>query len=175
MARIIYAHPAFRGYTHHIFTNLDFWDARKILRDLFSSLVVRRNFGNTPPADQFPTQVVIEQATKDVISKVEYRLRRAIPSPPRHVVVRQMIVEGFFSFNPSDYYPSHWSKSRIEYFTWHRLPLEQTALCSPYHTVILEWYGELLVVKRVRRSEKYDPKITTLQEARKWRFIPSGF
>lgn len=175
MARIIYAHPALRGYPHHLFTDLDFWDARKILRDLFSLLSVRRNFGHSPPGDQFPTQIVIDQATKAVISKVEYRLSKAIPSPPRHVIVRQMILDGSFSFKPFDYYPRHWSKSKIEHFTWRRLPLEQAALCGPYHTVRLEWCGELLTVKRVQRTQKYDPIITTLQEERKWRFIPSGF
>ncbi|MEJ5301461.1 MAG: hypothetical protein WHS38_10785 [Thermodesulforhabdaceae bacterium] len=175
MAKIIYAHPTVKGYAHHIFTDLDFWDARKILRDLFDYLSVRRNFGNNPPGDEFPTQIVFEKTSKIVLAKVEARLKKAIPSPPRHVVVRHMILNGFFSFNPSDYYPNRWSKEKIEHFTWCRLPLEQTALCSPYQTVVLEWCGELLVVKRTQRSEKYDPKITTYKEERRWRFIPSAF
>jgi len=175
VARIIYAHPAVRGYTHHVFTDLDFWDARKILRDFFDHLSVRRNFGYNPPGDEFPTQIVFETPSKTILAKVEARLKKAIPSPPRHVVVQHMILDGFFSFDPYRYYPGHWTRRRIEHFTWRRLPLEQAALCNPYQTVVLEWCGELLMVKRVQRSEKYDPKITTYEEERRWRFIPSAF
>lgn len=175
MAKIVYAHPSLRGYPYHLFTDLDFWDARKILRDLFSVLSVRRNFGSMPPGDEFPTQIVIEIPSKNIMAKVESRLKKAIVSPPRHVIVRHIIFDGYFGFNPYHYYPSHWSRARIEHFTWKRLPIEQTALCNPYQTVILEWSGELLIIKKVRRSEKYDPKITTEEDERKWRFIPSSF
>lgn len=175
MAKIIYAHPKLKGYERHIFTDLDFWDARKVLRDLFDFLNVGRNFGTSPPGDEFPTQIIIREPRKNVIYKVENRLKKAIPSPPRHVVVRHMIFDGYFMFDPSKYYPQRWSKAKIEHFTWHRLPLDQTALCNPYETVVLEWCGSMLVVKRVKRPQKYDPKITTEKEERKWRFIPSAF
>ncbi len=175
MAKILYGHPKKRGYRYHIFTDLDFWDARRILRDFFPTVSVRRNFGDDPSGDDFPTQVVSEDLAKELIGRIEYRLRKAIPSPPRHVVVRGMVFEGVFSFDPSRYYPSRWSREQIEHFTWHRLPLEQSALCNPYHTVRLEWRGSLLVVVRQRREEKYDPKITNLREDHRNRFIPSAF
>ena len=55
MARIIYLHPRQSNYDYHIFTDLDFWDARRILKDL---VTVKRIFGEWPPGDEFPTQIV---------------------------------------------------------------------------------------------------------------------
>ncbi len=175
MARIIYAHPRKKGYSFHIFTDLDFWDTRKILRDLFGLLEVRRNFGNDPDGDVFPTQVVSNSLTEFHKRLIEKRLKRAIASPPRHVVVREMMFNGRFEFNPEDYYPVHWDKRRIEHFTWKRLPTEQTVLCSPYYTVRFRWKGRVLVVERVHREKKYDPVISTPADAKKDRIIPSGF
>ncbi|MCX7823280.1 MAG: hypothetical protein N2260_07555 [Syntrophobacterales bacterium] len=175
MAKIIYAHPKLRGYDFHLFTDLDFWDARKVLKDLLEFLSVRRNFGVAPPGDEFPTQIVIQEPTKEIVSKVENRLRKAIPSPPRHVVVRHMIFDGYFVFDPAKYYPKNWSKEKIEHFTWCRLPLDQTSLCNPYETVVFEWHEKILLVRRVKRSHKHDPKITSNREKRKWCFIPSAF
>lgn len=175
MARVIYAHPAKRGYPLHVFTDLDFWDARKIFRDKLDLLSVRRNFGKDPDGDLYPTQIVSEERSARLRGLVEKRLRKAIVAPPRHVVVREMILNGYFRFRPYDYFPERWSKSLIERVVWFRLPLEQSALCTPYYTVELVWEGEEIIVRRVHREKKYDPVIRTREEARKYRIIPSSF
>ncbi len=175
MAKIIYAHPTKKGYKFHIFTNLDFWDTRKILRDLLDHLSVRRNFGKDPQGDEFPTQIISDNLPKNLVGVVEKRLKKAIPSPPRHVVTREMLMEGIFIFDPYKYYPKNWSKSKIEFFTLKRLPLDQSALCDPYHTVKLEWNENLLIVRKQQREKKYDPNIKTLAEYRRRVFTPSSF
>jgi hypothetical protein len=71
MARIIHCHPGRTAYGYHIFTDLDFWDARSIVGDL---AIVRRNFGDEPPGDEFPTQVVAQEITRSVRGRVEERL-----------------------------------------------------------------------------------------------------
>lgn len=172
MARIIYAHPSQTKYAYHIYTDLDFWDARRLLKDLAT---VRRNFGNSPSGDQFPTQVVVGNAIPSVVRKIESRLRRAVISPPRHVVVRSMVYDGNFTFNPLDYYPQRWSRSRMVHFTYHRLPLQQGSLCNPYQTVKLSWRGDEILVQRVQRQEKYDPIIRNLKEAKAHAMVPSCF
>ncbi len=175
MARIIRAHPHKRGYLYHIFTDLDFWDTRKILKDLLDVISVRRNFGKDPDGDIFPTQVVSNDITDFEKRIIERRLKKAIVAPPRHVVVRTIMFDGRFEFKPYEYYPAHWDKKRIEHFTWKRLPIEQTVLCSPYHTVKFEWKNEVLIVRKIPREKKHDPIIVTLSDARKDRIIPSGF
>jgi len=175
MAKILYAHPRKRGYKFHLYTDLDFWDTRKVLKDLLDVISVRRNFGKDPDGDIFPTQIVSEEITNAQKKIVEYRLRKAIPAPPRHVVVRSILFNGCFEFNPYDYYPSHWSRKLVEHFTWHRLPKEQAILCAPYHTVRLVWKGDKLVIERIHREKKHDPVIRTLSDAKKDRIIPLGF
>jgi len=88
MAQIIYKQPSRDKHAFHVFTNLDFWDARKVLRGL---AVVRRNFGEDPPGWRYPTQVVAEGAGRTSVRAIERRLHRAVPSPPRHVVVEEML------------------------------------------------------------------------------------
>jgi hypothetical protein len=171
MARIIYSHPSQTKYSYHIYTDLDFWDARCLLKGLAA---VRRNFGKAPIGDEFPTQVVGELRPADGRT-IERRLRKAIISPPRHVVVRSMVLNGFFEFDPFKYYPNHWSKSRMMHFTFHRLPLQQGSLCNPYQTVALTWNKERIRVQRVQREHKYDPVIRTLKEAKAHVIIPSCF
>ncbi|SFM40931.1 hypothetical protein [Thermodesulforhabdus norvegica] len=175
MARIIYAHPSRRGYPLHVFTDLDFWDARKIFRDKLGLLSVRRNFGKDPDGDIYPTQIVSDERSQRLKNLVEKRLRKAVVAPPRHVVVREMIMNGSFRFRPYDYFPDRWSKSLIERVMRFRLPLEQSALSTPYYTVELVWEGDELVVRRIHREKKHDPVIRTPEEARKYRIIPSGF
>ena len=172
MARIIYAHPSQTKYEYHVYTDLDFWDARRLLKDLAT---VRRNFGNSPSGDEFPTQVVIDKSIPPLVRKIEARLRKAIISPPRHVVVRSMVYDGNFRFNPFDYYPDRWSRSRMMHFTYNRLPLQQGSLCNPYQTVNLSWDGDEIVVQRVQRKEKYDPVIRNLKEAKAHAIVPSCF
>jgi hypothetical protein len=172
MARIIYRHPSQTEGRYHIFTDLDFWDAKRILAELAQ---VRRNFGRNPSGDEFPTQIVCEDPTRGVRSSIENRLKRAIVSPPRHVIVQVMIDNGSFEFDPAKYYPPHWSRKRMRHFTWHRLPLEQSALSTPYHTSTLEWKGDLLRVERVRRTEKYDPVVKSKKESMRRLRVPSCF
>lgn len=172
MARIIYCHPSQTRYAYHIFTNLDFWDARRILKDL---VTVRRNFGKQITGDELPTQIAADYLSRSTIRKIEQRLKKAVPSPPRHVIVRSMVFHGWFEFDPFKYYPRRWSRSRMLHFTYHRLPLRQGALSNPYQKVDVVWVGDLIRVTRVQREEKYDPVIKTHREAREALQVPSCF
>lgn len=172
MARIIYRHPKQRNYDYHVFTDLDFWDARRILKDL---VTVKRNFGEWPPGDEFPTQIVATGVPRKALKEVEHRLSRAIVSPARHVIVRSMVLQGFFEFNPADYYPERWPKSLKLHFTYHRLPLDQAVLSNSYQVARLSWVNELIRVERVQRTEKFDPVIRTSKEAQRHGRVPSCF
>lgn len=172
MARIIYCHPHVTQYPYHIYTDLDFWDARRILMGLAE---VRRNFGTNVDGDIFPTQVILDGSNRSVMARVERRLKKAIISPPRHVVVRSMIFDGFFEFDPLDYYPSRWSKEKMSRFTFRRLPLDQSSLCNDYQTVQLSWNGEKLRVEKVQRESKQETHIRTEKEAQKRLQVPSCF
>ncbi len=172
MAQIIYCHPSRTPYEYHVFTDLDFWDARRILEDL---VVVKRHFGTDPSGDVFPTQVVgnnIGLSTRQIIEK---RLKKAIISPPRHIIVESIISNGVFEFEPSDYYPSHWSPSRMLYFTSYRLPLGQSALNSPYKMVRLSMIKDKIRIERVRREEKHDPIIRDKKDAKRRLIAPVCF
>ena len=172
MARIIHCHPGRTTYYFHAFTDLDFWDARRILKDL---AVVKRNFGKDPPSQEFPTQVVTEDATRSTRAKIEKRLKRALVSPPRHVIVEAIVKDGFFEFDPLDYYPGHWSREKMFRFTLHRVPLDNAVLNSPYQTARVAWQGEKIRVERVKREQKYDPVIRTKKEALRRMRIPGCF
>jgi hypothetical protein len=172
MARIIYCHPSQSKYDYHIFTDLDFWDTRRLVKDL---VTIRRNFGEWPPGDEFPTQIVASDLPRKVIKEVERRLARAIVSPPRHVIVRSMIFQGFFEFDPSAYYPSRWSDNLKLHFTYRRLPLDQAVLSNSYQTVRLSWVNGMLRVERVQRSEKRDSIIRTAGDAQRYAHKPSCF
>ena len=172
MARIIYCHPSQTTYGYHIFTDLDFWDARRILKDL---VTVRRNFGKQVTGDELPTQIAADYLARSTIREIEKRLKKAVVSPPRHVIVRSMVFDGWFEFDPFKYYPDRWSRSRMLYFTYHRLPLNQGALSNPYQTVQLAWVDDRIRVTRVQREEKSDPVIRTHKEAREALQVPSCF
>ena len=172
MARIIYAHPSHSEYDYHIYTDLDFWDARRILKDL---VLVKRNFGNDPHGDDFPTQVVGNDLERCVRQKIAGRLKRAIVSPPRHIIVRAIMDDGFFEFRPDKYYPERWPLARVFFFTFHRLPLDQSILNSPYKTVRVTYGAGKIRVFSVQREEKYDPVIDDPKEARRRRFVPACF
>ncbi len=172
MARIMHCLPGQIHFDYHIYTDLDFWDARRILKDLAS---VRRNFGNAPLGDEFPTQVLGEGLGRAARREIEKRLKRAVVSPPRHVIVDGMLAQGFFEFDPLRYYPKRWSWSRMMHFTYYRLPLRQGALETPCKKVRLSRVEGRIRVEQVRRKEKYDPVIKDRQEARRRRFVPSCF
>jgi hypothetical protein len=174
MARIIYSHPSQTYYDYHIYTDLDFWDARRLLKDV-SFCTVKRNFGTQPPGDEFPTQVVGKEVASFIIRKIEKRLRKAISSPPRHIIARSLVFDGSFEFDPLRYYPERWDRSRMIHFTYHRLALEQGVLSSPYQTVELSWVGNKMRIARVQREKKHDPVIRTLKEAKRHSIIPSCF
>jgi hypothetical protein len=157
---------------YHIYTDLDFWDTRRLLKGFAEA---RRNFGKYVDGDEFPSQVIYDEMKHSSIREIEKRLRRAIPSPPRHLIVRSMVMEGFFEFEPRKYYPDHWSRTRMTHFTYQRLPLEQAALSSPYQMIRLFWVGEKLRVERVQRESRYDPVIRTRAQARKRLHVPSCF
>lgn len=77
MAKILRAHPRLkRDYEYHVFTNLDFWDARPILSGLAT---VQRNFGQDPPGDLFPTQVVMRTMHTPTLRVIEKRLQKYDP------------------------------------------------------------------------------------------------
>jgi hypothetical protein len=172
VARIIRCHPGRTRYDYHIYTDLDFWDARRILLDL---ALVKRNFGSDPSGDDFPAQVVGTGLRPSDIKNIEKRLKKAVASPARHVIVKSMLEEGSFEFDPFQYYPSRWPRSRMLYFTYHRLPLEQAALNTTYQTVSLRWVENKIRVERVQRKEKYDPVIRNKKEAIRRLMVPGCF
>lgn len=172
MARIIYAHPIQSPYDYHIYTDLDFWDARRILKDL---ALVKRNFGKDPHGDEFPTQVVGNDLDRHVRQKIASRLKKAIVSPPRHTIVRAVMDQGFFEFQPAQYFPERWSLARVFFFTFHRLPLDQSILNSPYKTVRVIYGDGKIRVFSVHREEKYDPVIDDPRESKRRRFVPTCF
>jgi hypothetical protein len=172
MARIIHCHPGRTAYGYHIFTDLDFWDARSIVGDL---AIVRRNFGDEPPGDEFPTQVVAQEITRSVRGRVEERLKKALVSPPRHVIVDSILRDGFFEFDPLHYCPRHWTRERMLHFTLHRLPLDNATLNSPYRTVRITWIEGKIRIERVKRDEKYDPVVRSKKEALRRMKVPGCF
>ncbi|MBW1981837.1 MAG: hypothetical protein JRJ12_11510, partial [Deltaproteobacteria bacterium] len=119
MARIIYNLESYSKGFYHIYTDLDFWDARKILKGLAN---VKRNFGQSPSGDEYPTQVIVEDLSPARKKEIERRLKRAIASPPRHLIVQEIIFSGKFEFDWTRYYPSRWSPARALFFTRKRLP-----------------------------------------------------
>jgi hypothetical protein len=172
MAHIIHCHPSQTSYEYHIYTDLDFWDARKILKDL---ALVKRNFGKDPSGDDYPTQVVGNDLTRTAKRKIENRLRKAIISPPRHVIVDSILKEGSYEFDPLKYYPPRWTREKMYHFTYHRLPLDSAILNSPYRTVRVSWTNGKIRVERVQREQKYDPVIRTKRDALHRRNVPSCF
>lgn len=172
MAGIIYCHPSRTTHGYHIYTDLDFWDAWRLLKDL---AVVKRNFGQDPPGDCFPTQVIGEDLARATTERIEARLRKAVVSPPRHLIVEAVMRDGRFEFDPHRTYPKRWSRARMLHFTYRRLPLHQSALVSPYRTVFVSWVGEKIRVERIQRSEKHDPLIRTRREALHRLMVPSCF
>ena len=172
MAKIIYAHPGRSEYDFHIYTDLDFWDSRRILMDL---ALVKRNYGDDPKGDDFPTQVVGKDLSRTAKQKITYRLERAIASPPRHLIVRAILNDGFFEFDPSRYYPDRWPLARIFFFTFNRLPLDQSSLNSPYKMPRVTYGDGKIRVFSVKRDEKYDPVIDDGKASRRRRFIPACF
>jgi hypothetical protein len=172
MARIVYCHPSLTEFGYHVFTDLDFWDARKLLRGLAT---VKRNFGRHISGDDFPTQVVGDEVLRTVIQEIEKRLGKALVAPPRHVIVRSMLFSGFFEFEPQLYFPERWSRTRMMHFTYARLPLKQSALTTPYKTVQLTWVGNKIRIEQVQRSEKHDPVIQTARDWKQLLHAPSCF
>ena len=74
MAKIIHCHPSKATNEYHIYTDLDFWDTRLILKDLAT---VKRNFGTDPPGNDYPTQVVGDDLNRSAKATIEKRLRKA--------------------------------------------------------------------------------------------------
>jgi hypothetical protein len=172
MARIVYCHPSQTRYAYHVFTDLDFWDARRLLKGLAT---VKRNFGHYLPGDDFPTQVTGDYLSPAKIREIEKRVKQAIVSPPRHVIVRSMIFEGHYEFDPTRFYPARWSRNLMMHFTYRRLPLNQGVLNNPYQQVRLAWVGDRIRIDRVHRNEKFDPVIRTAHEARRHMMVPACF
>lgn len=172
MARIVYCHPAQSRHDYHIFTDLDFWDTRRLIQGLAT---VKRNFGRHISGDDFPTQITGDRLSPAVIRQIEKRLKQAVVSPPRHVIVRSMIFNGYYEFDPSRFYPERWSRRLMMHFTYCRLPLNQGVLNSPHQQVRLEWVGDRIRIDRVQRSEKYDPVIRNARDARRRMIAPACF
>lgn len=173
MARVIYCHPSQTKHDYHVYTDLDFWDARKILKDLAT---IKRNFGSEPPGDEYPSQVVGDSIGRGDIRTIERRLAKAIASPPRHVIVKSMIFNGFYEFDPNRYYPERWSPELVLRFTYLRLPLQQSALNSPYKTIKLELTESGLVrIEQVKRVTKHDPVVRSRKDAMRREIVPSCF
>jgi hypothetical protein len=172
MARIVYCHPIQTKYEYHVYTDLDFWDARRVIKGLAT---VKRNFGRNLSGDDFPTQITGDHLSPPVIRQIEKRLRKAVISPPRHVIVRSMIFDGYYEFDPGRFYPERWSRELMMHFTYHRLPLSQGVLNNPHQQVRLAWVEDKIRIDRVQRSKKYDPVMRNAHEARKHMMVPSCF
>ncbi|UCG12504.1 MAG: hypothetical protein JSU72_18775 [Deltaproteobacteria bacterium] len=147
MARIIYDLASRSKGWYHVYTDLDFWDARAVLRGLAR---VKRNFGKSPPGDLFPTQVVVEDLSHEVKTGIERRLKRAIPSPPRHLIVQSIIFSGKYEFDRRKYYPDRWSPAKALFFTRKRLPMNQPVINSPYKWVELSIQGNTVTIQQRR-------------------------
>ena len=145
MARIIYDLASKGKGLYHIYTDLDFWDARAVLKGLAK---VKRNFGNSPPGDKYPTQVVVEDLSQRVKREIEKRLKRAIPSPPRHLIVQSVIFSGKFEFDRRQYYPDRWSADRVISFTRKRLPMNQPVISSAYKWVELSIKDNMVTIQQ---------------------------
>ena len=158
MARIIY-NLASRGEgCYHIYTDLDFWDARTILEGLAK---VKRNFGESPPGDQYPTQVVVEDLSLRVKGEIEKRIRRSIPSPPRHLIVQSIIYSSKFEFDRRDYYPDRWSSAKALFFTRKRLPMNQPVISSTYRWVELSIQGNIITIQQYKGNPPKSDETTT--------------
>ena len=145
MARIIYDLASKGKGLYHIYTDLDFWDSRRLLKGLAK---VKRNFGNSPPGDKYPTQVVVEDMSQRVKGEIEKRLKRAIPSPPRHLIVQAIIFSGKFEFDRRQYYPDRWSANRVLFFTRKRLPMNQPVINSEYKWVELSISDNIITIQQ---------------------------
>lgn len=157
MARIIYDLTSRGKGWYHIYTDLDFWDARGILKGLAK---VKRNFGSSPPGDLYPAQVVVEDLSQKTKAAIEERLRRAIPSPPRHLIVQAIIFSGKFEFDRRKYYPDRWSPAKVLFFTRNRLPMNQPVINSPYKWVDLSIEGNIVTIQQQQglRPAGMEPK-----------------
>jgi hypothetical protein len=162
MAHIIHCHPTQTAYEYHIYTDLDFWDAR-VLEGACGS---KRNFGQEhwklPGGRRSPRSV---------------RRKSAFEShyfTPRHVIVRS-ILRRLFQFDPSVHYPARWSPSRMMYFTHNRLPLDQPSLNSAFKTICLSWIDKRIRVEQIQRTDKYDPVIASKKEAKRRQRVPGCF
>ena len=154
MARIIHDLASRGKGWYHIYTDLDFWDARGILKGLAK---VKRNFGNSPPGDLFPTQVVVEDFSKKTRAEIEKRLGRAISSPPRHLIVQSIIFSGKFEFDRRKYYPDRWSSAKALFFTRKRLPMNQPVINSPYKWVDLAIQDNTVTIQQ---RQGVPPRVT---------------
>ncbi len=171
MARIIYDLASRGKGLYHIYTELDFWDAGGLLKGLAK---FKRNFGNSPPGDAFPTQVVVEDLSRKVKREIEKRLKRAIPSPPRHLIVQSIIFSGKFAFDRRKYYPDRWSPAQVLFFTQKRLPMNQPAIKSRYKWVELSMHGHTVTIQQ-HQGARPDPAETSGQSSRPETHGPSCF
>jgi hypothetical protein len=171
MARIIYDLASRGKGRYHIYTDLDFWDARGVLKGLAK---VKRNFGNSPPGDKFPTQVVVEDLSQKVKREIEKRLKRAIPSPPRHLIVQSIIFSGKFEFDRSKYYPDRWSAAKALFFTQKRLPMNQPVINSRYKWVELSIHGDTVTIQQHQGARPENPQ-TAGKKSKTEAFGPSCF
>ena len=171
MARIIYDLASKGKGLYHIYTDLDFWDARSVLKGLAK---VKRNFGNSPPGDKYPTQVVVEDMGQRVKREIEKRLKRAIPSPPRHLIVQSVIFSGRFEFDRRQYYPDRWSAARVIFFTRKRLPMNQPVINSPYKWVELSIKDNVVTIQQ-HQGVRPEEKKTKKKDGKRETYGPSCF
>ena len=171
MARIIYDLASRGRGFYHIYTELDFWDARGVLRGLAK---VKRNFGNSPPGDLYPTQVVVEDLSPRIKGEIEKRLKRSIPSPPRHLIVQSIIFSGKFEFDRRRYYPDKWSPGKVIFFTRKRLPMNQPVINSPYRWVELSVKGNTVTIEQ-RKGTRSEAPETAEKRGKREAFGPACF
>ena len=172
MARIIYDLASKGKGLYHIYTDLDFWDARGVLKGLAK---VKRNFGNSPPGDKYPTQVVVEDLSSRVKKEIEKRLKRAIPSPPRHLIVQSIIFSGKFEFDWSQYYPDRWSPEKVLFFTRNRLPMNQPVINSPYKWVEITIDGKVVTIQQHQGTRPEEQTQPSTKKARTETHGPTCF
>jgi hypothetical protein len=92
--------------------------------------------------------VVVEDMSQKVKAEIEKRLKCAIPSPPRHLIVQAIIFSGKFEFDWRQYYPERWSTDRVLFFTRKRLPMNQPVINSAYKWVQLSISDNIVTIQQ---------------------------
>jgi hypothetical protein len=115
---------------------------------------------------------VVEDFSQGVRAEIEKRLKRAVASPPRHLIVQSIIFSGKFEFDRRKYYPDRWSAARVLFFTRKRLPVNQPVINSRYKWVDLSIENNTVTI--VQR-QGVPPEGTEISEKKSSTYGPACF